>query len=129
VGNVHLTLSLLSDRLAVCRLAAQAEIPAWATRHLFFSITRSADELSVICPEHSVPADVQREMGWRALTVDGPLDFSAIGVLASLAQPLADAGVSILAIATYDTDYILVRAADLPAAICALEERGYKVQQ
>jgi hypothetical protein len=112
VGNVHLTLSLLSDRLAVCRLAAQAEIPAWATRQPFFSITRSADELSVICPEHSVPADVQ-----------------AIGVLASLAQPLADAGVSILAIATYDTDYILVRAADLPAAICALEERGYKVQQ
>lgn len=122
-----LNLSLLSDQLAVCRLDAQAEIPAWATREPFFAITRTADELSIVCRAQNVPAGVQQEAGWRALKLEGPFDFALTGVLVSVAQPLAVAGIGILAIATYDTDYVLVKEAQLQRAIGVLQEQGHKV--
>ena len=84
-----LRLSVLEERLAVCRLDPQAEIPAWATNAPFFSLTRTADELSVVCPERSVPAGVAHEGGWRALKLEGPFDFGLVGILASVAVPLA----------------------------------------
>ncbi|HEY7075980.1 MAG TPA: ACT domain-containing protein [Solirubrobacteraceae bacterium] len=122
-------LTLLDEPLAVCRLPASERVPSWALElhHAFLSLTRTRDELSVVCPEVAVPPDTDAETGWRALTVAGPLDFALSGVLASLAAPLGEAGVSVLAIATHDTDHLLVRAADLDRALGALAAAGHEV--
>ncbi len=102
--NASLRLSVLEGRLAVCRLDPPAEIPAWATGAPFFSVTRTPDELSIVCPEEHVPPGITCERGWCALRFDGPFEFGLVGVLASVAVPLAQSEVSILAIATCDTD-------------------------
>ena len=122
------TLSLLGDRLAVCRLDAQAEIPAWATLQPFFAITRTVDELSIVCAAEDVPGGVKHDAGWRAFKVEGPFDFALTGVLVSVARPLADAGVGILAIATYDTDYVLVKEAQVELATQALRAQGHRIK-
>lgn len=117
-------LALLPQRLAVCRLAPDAPIPQWASGS-FVAITRTPRELSIVCDESAVPDGVRRATGFRAFEVAGPLDFSEVGVLASLAQPLADAGVSLFAISTFDTDYVLVREADVDRAAKALAAAGH----
>ncbi len=117
--------SIVSDLpLAVCRLGGADPIPGWAVDGPFFSITRTAEELSIVCPENLVPVDVQAERGWRALRVAGVIDFSVIGVLAELTLPLAEARISVFAISTYDTDYLLVKEHDLARAIEMLREVG-----
>ena len=126
-AGAALRLSTLEGRLAVCRLGAEAEIPDWATRSSFFSVTRSPDELSVVCPEDAVPDGTKSEGGWRALRLDGTFGFGLVGVLASVATPLADSEVSILAIATHDTDYVLVKDEQLDLATAALRRCGHEV--
>ena len=123
-----LTLSVPEERLAVCRLDPGSEIPAWATAASFFSLTRTPDELSIVCPERNVPAGVAHEGGWRALKLEGPFDFGLVGVLASVAGPLAESEIGILAIATYDTDYVLVPESQLDLAMSTLRERGHEVR-
>jgi hypothetical protein len=125
VSAGRLGLEVSSDRLAVVRLDPDAEVPAWATRSSFHSLTRTEDELSVVCAEADVPAEVTAERGFRRLTVCGPLEFSLVGVLASLTAPLARAGVSLFSISTFDTDHLLVREADLDRACRALESAGH----
>ena len=116
-----LTLSVLSSQLAVVRLDPSSEIPSWATGNGdFFSITKTGDELSVICPEEKVPKNVKVEGGWRCFKVEGPLDFGLTGILASLAQPLAQAKISIFAMSTFDTDYLMVKKENLQKAIDVL---------
>jgi hypothetical protein len=128
VPSFHLT--LLPERLAICRLPAGALVPEWAqVAGPLVSITRTADELSVVCDEADVPAEVTAERGWRALRVAGPLDFALTGVLAALVAPLAEAGVSIFALSTYDTDYVLVRETDVERAVAALAGAGHTVEQ
>jgi hypothetical protein len=127
INDHRLELLTLDDRIAVCRLDRNGPIPAWATRGGFFSVTRSSDELSVVCPEASVPEGVRAEKGWRALRVAGAMGLSAIGVLASLAVPLAEAGVSFFAVSTFDTDYLLVKGRDLGRAVGALRAHGHVV--
>ncbi|AUN30866.1 ACT domain-containing protein [Niveispirillum cyanobacteriorum] len=122
-----LPLTLLPDHLAVCRLAPDAPLPAWAAGPGFVSITRTDEELSIVVCQGRVPGDVAAVGPWRALKVQGPLDFALTGILAALTAPLADAGISLFAIATYDTDYILVRAETLEAAITALTAAGHRV--
>lgn len=129
MADRRLVLSVLPGRLAVCRLAADAPIPEWAHSGAFVSVTRAADELSLVCSENSVPDSVLAVRGWRALKVAGPLDFALAGVLAALVVPLAEAGVSVFALSTYDTDYVLLREADLPHAMTALEHAGHRVRQ
>jgi uncharacterized protein len=104
------------------------DIPAWATVASFFSVTRTEDELSVVCPEANVPEDVARERSWRALKLEGPFELSMVGILSSVAAPLAEAGTSIFAVSTFDTDYVLVREEQLDLAIDALREHGHKVR-
>lgn len=128
ISGASLHLSVLAERLAVCRLDPESEIPAWATAAPFFSVTRTSDELSVVCPEERVPDEVTCESGWRALKVEGPLEFGLTGVLASVAVPLAGSEVGILAIATYETDYVLVRGSQLDLAVRALRERGHEIR-
>lgn len=95
----------------------------------FFSITKTDSELSVVCQESAIPADIIAERGRRVLRVEGPLDFSLTGILASLAAPLATAQVSIFALSTYDTDYLLIAASDLDRAIPALEQAGHTISR
>ena len=123
----RMQLIVLEGELAVARLDAAEPIAEWAQQGPISSITRTADELSVVCAAAAVPAGVRAEAGWRCLRVAGPLDFSLTGVLASIASPLAAAKISIFAIATFDTDYILVRATTLAAAIACLEDAGHHV--
>ena len=120
-------LLLLPDRLAVCRLSPDAPAPAWALPGPFSSLTRTADELSIVCPEVQVPDGVRREAGWRALRVAGTLDFAQVGVLAALLAPLAKAGVSVFVVSTFDTDYVLLRERDLARGRLALERAGHEV--
>ena len=122
-----LSISVLGETLAVCRLDPQEDIPAWATDSMFSSVTRTPDELSVVCPGRQVPAGVACERHWRALKLEGTFDLDLVGILASVAAPLAEAGVGIFAIATHDTDYVLVREAQLGLAVSALSELGHNV--
>ncbi len=114
--------------LAVCRLPPSSKAPDWATEGKFFSLTRTPGELSIVCPEANAPADVEKETGWRAIRVEGPLDFSLVGVLAAITEPLAEAGVSIFAVSTYDTDYVLVKGDALERAISVLRQAGHEVR-
>ncbi|HEX2183402.1 MAG TPA: ACT domain-containing protein [Rubrobacteraceae bacterium] len=125
--DVPLRLSVLAGRLAICRLDADSQLPAWATAAPLFSVTGTADELSVVCAEERVPVGTVCERGWRAMKVEGPLEFGLTGVLFSVAAPLAESEVGILAIATYETDYVLVQEAQLDLAARALRERGHEI--
>jgi hypothetical protein len=123
----HLNLTVVDGTFAVCRLEADAPIPLWATAGSFFSITRTADEVSVVCRQDAVPEGVVGERGWRCLRVVGSIPFSVVGVLASLAGPLAEAGISVFAVSTFDTDYLLVKEIDLTAALDALRRQGHTI--
>jgi len=122
-----LSLVILPQRLAICRLFPDEPIPNFLSLSPFWSITRTSDELSVVLSEDIVPADWKAETGWRCLKVIGPLDFDLTGSLASLAMPLCEAGVSIFAISTYDTDYLLVREDSLEKTTQILLESGHVV--
>ncbi|HWR65486.1 MAG TPA: ACT domain-containing protein [Bellilinea sp.] len=120
-------LILLPQSLAIFKLDPSATIPEWIWASKFLTITRTREECSIICDADQVPAEISSEGGWRALKMEGPFEFTQIGVLASVANPLAAAQVSILSIATYDTDYVLVTEPDLPTALKALAEAGHQV--
>ncbi|HEX4545559.1 MAG TPA: ACT domain-containing protein [Candidatus Acidoferrum sp.] len=122
-------LTLLPERFAISRLAADAPIPSWAIEGPFFSLTHTDDELSVVCELSRVPAGVESQLGWRVLRVRGPFVLSEIGVLSALASPLARAKLSLFAISTFDTDYLLVAAETLAAAIVALEQAGHTIHR
>jgi len=118
--------SFLPDRYAVARLDPGNPVPAWALgAGGLVSITRTAEELSIICRERDLPVACQAERDRVAIRLEGPFGFSEVGVLASFATPLAEAGVSILALSTYDTDYILVPAAARERALAALTAAGH----
>jgi hypothetical protein len=130
-GMVKLKKKLLlwSETLTICRLERNAPIPEWAMTGWFSSITRTTEELSVVCAQDQVPPGIQKQEGWKALQVEGPLDFSLTGVLASLTEPLAKEGISVFAVSTYDTDYLLVKQEQLEGAIQALLKEGYEVKK
>ena len=119
--NSKLSLSIVQNKLAVCRLEKDTQVPSWAMDDTFYSISRTNDELSIVCSEDNVPDNIKSDKNWRAFKVEGPLDFSLTGVLVSLANPLAEAQISIFAISTYDTDYLLVKDNDFEKAVKVLE--------
>ena len=123
-----LTMKLLEGKYGVCRLDKNALFPEWANSSDFFSITRTMDELSIVCLQDNIPGEVKCERDWRILKVDGPLDFSLVGILASISTILAKAGISIFAVSTFDTDYILVKNKDIDSAVQALGDEGYEVK-
>jgi uncharacterized protein len=123
-----LSLSLLPETLAVCRLAPDAEVPAWAWTGEPASVTRTRDELSIVCRMDAVPREVRAEGGWRCLRVQGPLDFALTGILSALTAPLAAAGIALFAVSTFDTDYLLVKAETLDRATEALRRAGHRVE-
>jgi uncharacterized protein len=121
-----LTLSLLPGQYAILRSAPDAAVPTWASVGKFFSITRAHDELSVVCAAEDIPASDRPETLWHVFKVHGPFKFDEIGILASLAAPMAVAEVGIFVISTFDTDYLLVQSRDLRKAISTLQSAGHK---
>jgi hypothetical protein len=118
-------------RLAVCRFASDARIPAWALESGFFCVVRTRDELSIVCsedvcPEDYMPDAAPAERGWLALKLEGPFPFSMTGVLAAFLQPLAEAQIPIFAISTFDTDYVLIKRDHLEQAVAALGDAGHE---
>lgn len=122
-----LNLTLQPVRLSVCQLPADAALPAWAASASFVSITRTAEELSLVVPESLAPADLKQEGGWRSLKVHGPLGFGLTGILASILEPLAKAGITVFAVSTFNTDYVLIKEADANAAVDTLRNSGHTV--
>jgi hypothetical protein len=122
------SLFVLPERMAICQLPPREPIPGFLFQLPFWSLTRSDEELSVVLPEEKVPDDWKAEKGWRCLKVRGCLDFGLTGILDSLSSCLADAGVSIFVISTYNTDYLLVKDEDLDRARKALARKGYEVK-
>jgi uncharacterized protein len=121
-----LRVTVLPLRLAVCRLAPEAALPPWVAGP-FTSVTRTTEELSVVCDDDAVPEDVQAERGWRALKVEGPIPFEVTGVAAALVGPLAEARISVFLLATFDTDYLLLKEEVFEAAVAVLREAGHDI--
>ena len=114
---------------AVCRLAADAVVPEWAMRHNALTVIARTDaELSIVAPESVMPGEGQIERGFRVLALQGPIPFTTTGVIAAVAAPLADAGISLFPIATYDTDYVMVKHAVLDRALATLRAHGWSIE-
>lgn len=124
----ELALRVLAEPLSIVRLGPDVRTPDWLADASWYSVTRTAAELSVVCASRLVPRDVPRAGPWRALQVEGPLDFALTGILSRLASALAGAGISIFAVSTYDTDYVLVRAEALDRALSCLRRVGIVVR-
>ncbi|MFC6286473.1 ACT domain-containing protein [Nocardioides sp. GCM10027113] len=122
------TLTRHRDALAVVRLGPGTEIPGWATSSTLFSVTATATETSLVCHASSVPTKARREGPFVAYQVAGPLDFALVGVLSALLAPLADAGISVFVLSTFDTDWILVPAGSADDADAAWAAAGHTVQ-
>ena len=118
--------SVLADAYAVVRLRPQDPVPPWALASPGFTcITRTVDEISIVCRDADAPLDGQASRGWVILRLHGPFPHAQVGVLASFAVPLAEARISIFALSTFDTDYILIKASQLQSALRALAGAGH----
>ena len=128
MGLRVVNLELLPHRYAVSQLLPTTPIPAWADGEGFVSIARTAEELSVVCLENRVPANIKTDGGWRCFKFQGPFAFDQTGILSSVLQPLAQADVGIFAVSTFNTDYLLVKAENLERTVKALETAGHIIQ-
>jgi len=124
----RLNLTSLEGEYAICQMDPQAGIPEWASMGGVFSITRTPDELSIICRREQIPEDAPCRPGWRALKIEGPFEFEEIGVLASLTAPLAVAQISLLTISTFDTDYIFIQTENFDLALQVLQAAGHQIE-
>jgi hypothetical protein len=124
---MKMNLSVLKDVYGVCRLKPDESVPDWASAGAFYTVSKTFDELSIICQASLIPQGIQVELGWRVMKVEGPLDFDLIGILATLSGSLADRGVSIFAVSTFDTDYLLVKEKDYKNAVEALRDAGHTI--
>ena len=127
VAMRRLTLKILSDKLSVCRLPADADPPGIEPAGNFFSMTRTADEWSMVVSSDHVDPEWETEPGWRCLELVGTFDFSLTGIMSALAGPLATAGISIFPMATWSTDFLLVRDGDLDEACLVLQRAGHHI--
>ena len=124
---MRLKFQRLPTTFAICRLAPNAPVPSSIATASFVSITRTGDELSIVCPADQAPQNAKCELPWTCFKLEGPFPFTLTGVLASFLDPLARHGVSIFAIATFDTDYILVKEEDTAIALKALQAAGHEL--
>lgn len=125
--NKKLNMKLLEGKYGVCRLSTDEAVPVWAFKGEFFSITKTEDELSIVCLEENISEKIKSEKSWRILKVEGPLDFSLVGILSKISGLMAKNDISIFAISTYDTDYILIKDENIKKAIEVLNEDYYNV--
>ena len=127
MARYQLKFRWLPGHYAVVRLAPDAPVPDWATKGEFTSITRTADELSIVSPVGNLPADVHSPHRWICLKLEGPFPFSQTGVLLSFIEPLSNDGIPIFAIATYDTDYVLIQEEFAGMAIEVLKQATHEL--
>ena len=118
----------LSGPYAIVRLAPESSVPAWASEGEFTSITRTGEELSIVCLAGNVPPEVDSPHHWMCLKLEGPFAFSLTGVLLSFIEPLSSKDIPIFAISTYDTDYVLIQEEWAGAALNALKHAGHELQ-
>lgn len=119
----------LPDRAAICRLDPGADIPDWAWTGTLCSVTRTVDEISIVCDDEKIPNSAGADRGWRVLKVDGPMDLGTVGVLAAITGTLAQAGISLFAISTFETDYLLVKEGSAAKAEEVLRREGHEVER
>jgi hypothetical protein len=123
-------LSVLPEKFGICHLSKNIPIAVWDESGSFFSTTRGRNELSVVCNQEKIPAGVMAEKGWKAFRLDTSTDLGiySVGVISALAKPLAEAGISIFNISTYETNYIMVeeknfeKAKEALSSICEIQE-------
>ena len=127
-GRVNLKYSLVCGRLAVCRLPPESLSPALDSTGPFLCLTRTSDELSIVCMEEHVAEGAKAETGWVCFKLHGPFPFNQTGVLAGFINPLAEYRIPIFAISTFDTDYVLVKEEFLGMAMQALAAAGHELQ-
>jgi len=125
----QLQLSLLKDKYGICTLPNNAPIPDWALTQSLASITRTEKELTIVCRREILPSQYQSDLNWRCFKIDGSFDLNQIGVISSISSPLADAGISIYVISTYDTDYFLIQEQDLEKTISVLSSSGHAIKK
>lgn len=118
---------MISGSFAICRLPAADPVPEWAERGPFTSVTRTAEELSIVCPADHVPPQHKPEIPWFCVKLEGPFAFSQVGILSSFIHPLVDGGIPIFAVSTYDTDYILIQETFRAAALQSLRDAGHEL--
>lgn len=116
----------LPGLFAICQLPANQALPSWAHGEPFTSITSTRDELSIVCPEQNIPADIKADRGWICLKLEGPFPFTQTGVLSSFIAPLSGNAIPIFAISTYDTDYVLIKEAFQDAGLGFLQAAGHQ---
>ncbi len=125
--NVNvLNLKELPYTLAICKLKPNQDLPVWIRASAFYSVTKTSEELSIVCEQSIIPKNIECNKDWKAFKVEGLLDFSLTGILASIANPLAKNKISIFAVSTFDTDYILVKSESWIEAKLCLEKTGFK---
>ena len=127
MGTLNFEISIIDQPLAISRFGPKDPIPAWVYTSDIFSITRTQDELSIISDERKTPGDIVCEKGWAGLKLEGIFAFELTGVLASVITPLSTNGISIFAMSTYNTDYILVKSSQLNQAILVLQKEGHYI--
>jgi hypothetical protein len=126
--SAKLTFTILRETFAICRLEKDASIPDWVFQGGLFSVTRTNDELSIVCPQINVPKGIVCNQGWSCLKIKGPLDLSSTGIISLVASALEKENISLFSISTYDTDYVMVREKALEKAIFTLTEAGYGIE-
>lgn len=120
-------LILLQNNFSICQVNSLSDVDL-TQQPLFIALTE--DELSIVCDTDNLPANILKtEDGWKAFKIDGELDFSLVGILSKISTLLADAGISIFAISTYNTDYILIKATSLDKALDVLSSNQYEIMQ
>jgi len=124
----NLLLSVLEETFSIYRLAPDASLPEAVSECDFYSLSKTTEELSLVCPEHLAVKSDKSSPDWKCLKVAGPLDFKLTGILAGITEVLAKENISVFAISTFDTDYILIKKQDLTPAISALERTGYRFE-
>ena len=123
----QLKLTLLKNKYAICSLPKDALIPDWALTQSLISITRTDKELTIVCRQDIISSELQSDLNWRCFRIDGSFDLDQIGVISSISSPLADAGISIYVISTYDTDYFLVKEEKLNQALSVLSNSNHSI--
>jgi len=120
-----MNLKLLKTTFSILKLSPIEAIPLWATKSSEFYISKTSDELSIICPEVDVPENIEASKGWCCFRVDGDLEFEQVGVVATVSKPIADAGISLFLVSTHDRDYVFVGAENLARAITIYKQNGF----
>lgn len=123
----RLTLKLLDETYGVCSLEKDSEISPWIVEGNFLSITKTDEELSIVCEEKNISEGIKYEGGWKILKIEGKLDFALVGILAKISNIMAENNISIFAISTYDTDYILIKLNNINKAVELLKKENYNI--